>query len=118
MSIIKEANEQLQIKALEESAKEGNPFAAAEIEARKHNLTEEGKCGGEGKCGSENEEEGFSKDQMSDMKKLVKQYMDGTVHVAPSDKIKLMLGDDLEMLEYSPKEIEKMVPQIMKMINK
>jgi len=76
----------------------------------------EGKCG-EGKCGSkpkaENEEGGFSKQQIADMKKLVSQYKDRK----PDDQdVKLLIGDDLEMLEYSPEEIEQMVPAIQKMM--
>ena len=113
MSIIKEMNTNIQRSKLEESAAAGDTMAQAELDALDIGLTEG--------C-AEDEEGGFTKQQMADMKKLADQTKtygsddDGEVkmfHQEIGDK----LGDDLEMLEYSPEEIEQMVPKILKMMD-
>jgi hypothetical protein len=70
------------------------------------------------KCGASHEDEernAFSSRQKSDMMKLIKQYGNSFFR----DNTREELGDDLEMLEYSPEEVESMIkfmmPQIQKM---
>ncbi len=50
----------------------------------------------------------FTKQQMKDMKKLIAQYKEAKVK-----SVGEFAGDDLEMLEYSPDDIDKMVPYIV-----
>lgn len=57
----------------------------------------------------------FSSQQKKDMEKLISQYIDNDE--ITSDNVSKMAGDDLEMLEYSPEEVEKMVPYIVKQFN-
>lgn len=109
------ANEDDRIASLDESA---NVFKILDITKIRgiNDILE----GGEGKCGSkpkaENEEDGFSKQQMSDMKKLVSQYI-ANDEVTSTNVIDLAV-DDLEMLEYSPDEVESMARDIETMVKK
>lgn len=109
------ANEDDRIASLDESA---NVFKILDITKIRgiNDILE----GGEGKCGSkpkaENEEDGFSKQQMSDMKKLVSQYI-ANDEVTSTNVIDLAV-DDLEMLEYSPDEVESMARDIETMFKK
>ena len=131
MDLIKQLNKQVN-EAQEEVE---NPFKILDIKKIRgvNDVLEgaEGKCGGK----SEEEEEGFSKQQMADMKKLISQYKEGGTVVdtvgkvkgAPKkgDKVKWteeelaeIAGNDLEMLEYRPDEIKEMIPNIIKMVKK
>jgi len=113
MDLIKRLNKQ--VNEAQEDA--NNPFTILDIKKIRgvNDILEagEGKCG-EGKCGgkskAENEEEGFSKQQMADMKKLVSQYATND-EVTPENVLDLA-ADDLEMLEYDPEEVEAMAPEI------
>lgn len=49
-----------------------------------------------------------------DVNRLVDYYLE--LKFANSDHIRELAGDDLEMLEYSPEEIEKLVPKIVDMV--
>lgn len=88
---------------------ESDPFEQGikEIEKQFGIDLSEGKCGGS----HENEESGFTPQQIDDMNKLVGQYEDGAAD--PSNA-----GKDLEMLEYQPNEVEAMVAHIMRALKK
>ena len=60
-------------------------------------------------------EEAFNKQQLDDMRKLVGQYKKMGFSF---EKIHDMAGDDLEMLEYSPDDINVMIPEILKMFKR
>lgn len=111
MSIIKDMNTDIQRSELEEKASEGDTMAQAELNALDIGLVEE----------SEDGEDLVQKYKTLDMKKLAKQLAKGAkdddgktdLH---DEEMSEILGDDLEMLEYDPEEIEEMIPAIIKMV--
>lgn len=56
--------------------------------------------------------EGFSPQQMADMDKLIQEYGESFFRDGAAEDI----GNDLEMLEYSPDEVEVMIPHIMSQV--
>ena len=56
--------------------------------------------------------EAFNAQQKSDMEKIIKHYGSSFFR----DGTKEDVGNDLEQLEYSPDEVEVMVPHIMKAV--
>jgi DNA helicase IV len=113
MDLIKKLNKQV----IEEREEMNNPFKILDITNIRgvNDILEntEGKCGSKPKA--ENEESGFSKQQMADMKKLANQAV-RAAKLHPDINIVKVLGDDLEMLEYNPDEVETMIPEIKKMM--
>lgn len=88
------------IKQLNEKTKKPSPFKYLDIDSIKGvNDILEGKSK-------------FTDDQTADMKKLMKQYKS-----RPNSAGKVQrheVGDDLEMLEYRPDEVESMIKYIAK----
>jgi hypothetical protein len=118
MDLIKKLNDDANEAALSETMEDNNVFKILDITKIRgiNDILE----AGEGKCGSkpktENEESGLSKHQMTDMKKLVSQYI-ANDEVTPENVLDLA-ADDLEMLEYNPEEVESMAPEIETMFKK
>lgn len=56
-------------------------------------------------------EEVTDRQTKKDVEKLVAQYKEVNL---TKDGVRSHAGDDLEMLDYSPDEIEKLVPEILK----
>ena len=114
MDLIKQLNKQVN----EEQEEANNPFTILDIKKIRgvNDILEagEGKCGGKAKA--ENEEEGFSKQQKADMKKLLSQYLDNNEVTA--ENVLDLAADDFEMLEYDPEEVEAMAPYVEKMFKK
>lgn len=98
MKLIKQLNE----KAIEDS-KPDSKFKYLDVDSIKgvHDILEA--------------ESKFSDDQMKDMKKLMKQYKSRPRSAGKMYRSEV--GDDLEMLEYNPDEVESMVKYIAKELN-
>jgi len=131
MDLIKKLNEQ----AAEAKEEANNPFTILDIKKIRgvNDILEagegkcgEGKCGGKHKASAENEEgkgmkqtkkskSKFTKQQKTDMKRLADTYSSGKGGNVTADDLQNYLGDDLEMLEYNPEDVEKMIPAIIKM---
>lgn len=56
----------------------------------------------------------FTKDQISDMEKLIKQYKNRPSSLG--NPYRDEVGDDLEMLEYNPDEVKAMINYISKQV--
>lgn len=50
----------------------------------------------------------------SDVKKLIKQYKEKDFSDHSDNYIKNMIGDDLEMLEYDPEEVDDLITKVFK----
>ncbi len=50
-----------------------------------------------------------------DVERLVKYWKENMKGMS-TDELREAIGDELEQLEYSPEEVEKMVPKILKMV--
>lgn len=65
-------------------------------------------------------EEGMSQhtSAQAEMKKIANHYKKLNGASMSDDVLRDNIGDELEQLEYSPEEVEKMVPQIVAMIKR
>jgi len=100
MSIIKQITIDLHRYKLEEKAAAGDNLAEAELTALDLGIVEEAVK--------------YSKQQKLDMNKLWEDYEGRNISKA---ELTEMIGNDLEMLEYNPKEIEQMLKVLVVLLH-